>query len=255
MAKLSVVIITFNEEKNIGRCLESVKSVADEIIVVDSISTDKTKEIALSQGAIVIDQPFLGYIEQKNFALSKANNLHVLSLDADEALSEELSRSIIEEKTKGFPKDAYSMNRLQYYCGKWIRHGVYYPDRKIRLVNQKKAKWGGVNPHDKIILEKNVIIQHLKGDLLHYIYQSYEDHANKIDKFSTIAAKALYEEGKRPSWIKLNINPAWAFFHSYIIKAGFLDGANGFMIAKYTARNTFLKYSKLKKLYKAEKNS
>ena len=255
MAQLSVVIITFNEEKNIGRCLESVKAVADEIIVVDSLSTDKTKEIALSHGAVVIEQSFLGYIEQKNFALSKANNPYVLSLDADEALSEELSGSIVEEKSKNFPEDAYAMNRLPYYCGKWVRHGTYYPDRKIRLVNKQKAKWGGVNPHDKIILEKGSALQNLKGDLLHYIYQSFEDHVNKTNKFSSIAAMALYKAGKKSSYFKLIVNPAWAFFHCYFIRLGFLDGFTGFMIARMVAMNTFLKYSKLIRLYKAEKKS
>ena len=255
MAQLSVVIITFNEEKNIGRCLESVKAVADEIVVVDSLSTDKTKEIALSHGAVVMEQPFLGYIEQKNYALSKANNPYVLSLDADEALNEELTGSILEEKSKNFPKDAYAMNRLPYYCGKWIRHGTYYPDRKIRLVNNKKAKWGGVNPHDKIILEKGSTRQTLKGDLFHYIYQSFEDHVNKTNKFSSIAAMALYKAGEKPSYFKLIVNPAWAFFHCYFIRLGFLDGFTGFMIAKFVAMNTFLKYSKLIQLYKTEKKS
>src|SRR5689334_11015163 len=118
MTKLSVVIITLNEEKNIERCLQSVKSIADEVIVVDSLSTDRTKEIAEANGAMVIDQSFLGYIEQKNLALSKASNIYVMSLDADEELSEELSRSILEEKSKGFQKDAYAVNRLPYYCGK-----------------------------------------------------------------------------------------------------------------------------------------
>src|ERR1043166_990837 len=118
MTKLSVVIITFNEERNIERCLQSVKLIADEIIVVDSLSTDRTKEIALTNGAIVIDQAFLGFIEQKNLALSKASNTYVMSLDADEAISEELSKSIVEEKSKGFLKDAYTVKRLPFYCGK-----------------------------------------------------------------------------------------------------------------------------------------
>lgn len=255
MAKLSVVVITFNEEKNIGRCLESIKGIADEIIVVDSVSTDRTKEIALSKGAVVIDQPFLGYIEQKNFALSKANNANVLSLDADEALSEELALSIATEKSNNFPKDAYAMNRLPYYCGKWIRHGTYYPDRKIRLMNVKKAKWGGVNPHDKIILENGSASQTLKGDLLHYIFQTFEEHVNKTNKFTSIAAETMYKAGEKPSYLKLIVNPAWSFFYCYIIRLGFLDGFRGYMIARLVALNTFLKYSKLIQLYRSEKKS
>src|SRR6185503_9760477 len=147
MNKLSVVIITLNEERNIERCIQSVKQIADEIIVVDSLSTDRTREIAAANGAKVIEQPFLGFIEQKNFALSKASHSHVMSLDADEEMSEELSRLILNEKSKDFPKDAYIVKRLPFYCGKWIRHGTYYPDRKIRLVNKEKANWGGTNPH------------------------------------------------------------------------------------------------------------
>ena len=253
MAKLSVVIITLNEEKSISRCLQSVKAVADEIIVVDSLSTDKTREIALAHQAIVIEQPFLGFIQQKNFALSKATNSYVLSLDADEALSEELSQSILKEKSKGFPKDGYMMNRLHFYCGKWIRHGTYYPDRKIRLVNKEKAQWGGTNPHDKIIMQKDSTLQVLKGDMLHYIYQTYEEHMLQTNKFSTIAAEEMYKAGKKPSYFKLVINPAWAFLYGFFIRAGFLDGFTGFMVAKFTSMHSFLKYAKLIKLYKSEK--
>ena len=212
MTKLSVVIITFNEERNIERCLQSVKAIADEIIVLDSLSTDRTKEIAVANHAIVIDQPFLGFIEQKNLALSKASNTYVLSLDADEAISEELSKLILEEKSKGFPKDAYSVKRLPFYCGKWIRHGTYYPDRKLRLVNKEKAKWGGTNPHDKIILQEGSSLHPLNGDLHHYIYQSFEEHMLQTNKFTTIAAMELFKAGEKPSWFKLVVNPAWAFF-------------------------------------------
>jgi glycosyltransferase involved in cell wall biosynthesis len=127
MKKLSVTIITFNEEKHIDRCLRSVKGVADEIVVVDSLSRDNTKEICLSHSVVFIEQPFLGYVEQKNFALSITSHEHVLSLDADEALSDELAASVLKEKEKEFPADGYTMNRFNYYCGKWIRHGTYYP--------------------------------------------------------------------------------------------------------------------------------
>ena len=253
MTKLSVVIITFNEERNIERCLRSVKAIADEIIVVDSLSTDRTKEIALANQAIVVDQKFLGFIEQKNLALSKASNTYVMSLDADEAISEELSRAILEEKSKGFPKDGYIVKRLPFYCGKWIRHGTYYPDRKIRLVNKEKAKWGGTNPHDKMILQKNSSAGSLKGDLHHYIYQTFEEHMLQTNKFSSIAAMELFKQGKKSSYFKLVINPAWAFFYGFFIRLGFLDGFNGFMIAKFTAMHAFLKYSKLIYLYKNKK--
>ncbi len=255
MTKLSVTIITFNEELKIGRCLQSLKDVADEIVVVDSLSTDRTKEICLSHPVVFVEQPFLGYIEQKNFALDKATHMHVLSLDADEALSEQLIRSILKEKEKNFPCDGYSMNRFNFYCGRWIRHGTYYPDRKLRLLNINKGKWGGQNPHDRIIMQEGTAIKQLKGDLLHYTYQSIEEHNKQTDRFSSIAAKALFDKGKRPSYIKLLLHPAWAFIKGYFINLGFLDGFAGYMIARFTAIQSFLKYAKLIRLYDQAKQT
>lgn len=252
MDNLSVTIITFNEEKNIKRCIESVREVADEIVVVDSFSTDKTKEICMSLNVIFIEHLFSGYIEQKNFALSRVSNDHVLSLDADESLSEELKNSVLMEKKKNFPGDGYTMNRFNFYCGKWIKHGSYYPDRKLRLFNVQKGKWGGTNPHDRVEMDEAVAVKHLKGDLLHYTYQSFEEQHKKAELFSSIAAKALHEKRKRGSWFKLWLSPAWAFFHGYIFKLGFLDGRIGWKIAKFTALQSFLKYKKLIQLHKNE---
>lgn len=249
MAKLTVTVITFNEEKNIDRCLQSVKNVADEIIVVDSLSADRTKEICLAHNVIFIEQPFLGYIEQKNFALSKSSNSYVLSLDADEGLSEELAAAILKEKEKGFPSDGYTMNRFNFYCGRWIRHGTYYPDRKLRLLDVRKGKWGGQNPHDRIIMPAGSQVKHLAGDLLHHTYQSFEAHNRQTDRFSSIAAKAMFDKGKAASYFKLIINPAWAFIKGYIVKLGFLDGFEGYMIARFTAIQSFLKYAKLIRLH------
>lgn len=253
MTSLSVTIITLNEEKNIRRCIESVKGVADEIIVVDSFSADKTREICMSLNVIFIEHAFAGYIIQKNFALSKASSKYVLSLDADESLSEELARSVLDEKEKDFPADGYTMNRFNFYCGKWIKHGSYYPDRKLRLLNTQKGKWGGTDPHDKIEMQESALVKQLNGDLLHYTYQSFEAHQQKARQFSSIAAKALFEKGKRVSWFKLLFSPAWAFFHGFILKLGFLDGYTGFMIAKISANQSHLKYKKLIQLYKEKK--
>jgi glycosyltransferase involved in cell wall biosynthesis len=253
MTRFSVVIITFNEEKNIGRCLESVKEVADEIIVVDSLSTDGTKAICAAYGVQFIEQPFLGYIEQKNFAMDAASHDYVLSLDADECLTAELSRSILQEKQKGFTADSYIMNRLSSFCGQWIKHGTWYPDRKVRLINRKKGKWGGVNPHDKIVMEEGASQQHLKGDMLHYTYDTIDEIMAQTNKFTTIQAKAMYERGKRSSVIKLVLNPFVAFFTGYFIKRGFLDGYNGFIIARYASHATLAKYSKLLHLQRKAK--
>ena len=245
MTHLSVVIITYNEEKNIGRCLESVKDVADEIIVVDSISTDGTKAICASYGVKFIEQPFLGYIEQKNFAMNCATHDYALSLDADECLSDELKKSILIEKQNGLTSDCYRMNRLSSFCGQWIKHGTWYPDRKVRLINRKKGKWGGVNPHDKIIMNEGARLKQLKGDILHYTYETIEQIMEQTNKFTTIQSKAMFEQGKRSSVLKLVINPLTAFISSYFIKRGFLDGYNGFIIARYSSHATLAKYAKL----------
>jgi glycosyltransferase involved in cell wall biosynthesis len=169
--KLSVVIITFNEERNIERCLLSVQQLADEILVVDSFSKDKTLEICEKYQAKVIQNPFEGHIQQKNFAMQQAQFDWILSLDADEALSEELSKSIAHIKSISKQEiNLFEMNRLTNYCGAWVKHCGWYPDTKVRLVNRQFAKWGGVNPHDKLEGSKQEKVAFLKGDILHYSY-------------------------------------------------------------------------------------
>ena len=255
MKKCSVVIITFNEEKNIERCLQSVKEIADEIVVVDSFSTDSTKSICLKYGARFIENPFAGYIEQKNFALAQAMNEYVLSLDADEAIDGLLKQHILEEKQKGFPYDSYQMNRSNYFCGRWIKHGSWYPDKKIRLVNKEKAKWGGINPHDKMVVQQPYTLKWLAGDILHYTYYTLEELVLQTNRFTTIQAKAMFEEGKKASFIKLYISPLSAFITGYFIKLGFLDGYDGFVVARSVAYATMLKYAKLLQLWRnAPKN-
>ena len=253
MNLISAVIITYNEEKNIERCLNSVKDQADEIIVLDAYSTDRTVELARGRGAIVKQGYFMGYIQQKNAAIALASNNYILSLDADEALEEDLINSILDAK-KHFRADAYSMNRCTNYCGKYIRRGTWYPDKKIRLFDKRVARWGGVNPHDKIeLLGENKIIQHLKGDILHYSFVSLEQHLEKNNKYSSIAARAMYARGVKSSWFRILLNPFWAFFHGYCIRLGFLDGFHGFVISINSAHGTFLKYTKLYHLQHNEK--
>lgn len=241
MQKISAVIITFNEEKNLKRCLESLGDLPDEILIVDSFSTDKTQEIALAFNARFIQHPFKGYIEQKNYALSLAKNDLVLSLDGDEALSPELLKSI---KSQDLRFDAYSMNRLTNYAGIWVRHCGWYPDTKLRLFNRKKGQWGGVNPHDKIQTDSPV--KHLKGDILHYSYDSVADHLNQTNRFTTIAAKAAFDQGKRSNLFKIITRPAFQFFRDYFLKLGFLDGITGFCICYINALSAFLKYYKIR---------
>ncbi len=247
--KLSVVVITFNEEKNIARCLESVKNIADEIIVVDSFSTDETLTIAASYGAKIIQNKFEGHIQQKNFAKNLATNDFVLSLDADEALDENLKKSILEIKSSG-SSDGYKMNRLTNYCGKWIHHSGWYPDTKLRLWNKNKGNWGGENPHDEFFLEPNSAIKKLKGNILHYSYYTLADHDKQIEYFTNIASKAAFANGKRSSVFKIIFSPTIKFLKMYFLQLGFLDGYFGFVIAKKSAHATFMKYGKLFKLQK-----
>jgi glycosyltransferase involved in cell wall biosynthesis len=251
MLKLSGVIITFNEERNIKQCLESLVNVVDEIVVVDSFSTDKTKSICAAFNVTFIEQEFLGYIEQKNFALTQARHDHIVSLDGDESLSKTLQDSIIALKMN-WKLDGYYANRLNNFCGQWIKHSDWYPNKKLRVFDKRKAEWKGINPHDNVQLHDTTSkTGHLKGDILHKTYQSYEEFNQKTEYFSTIAAKAYYDKGKKGSIFKIIWNPSWAFFKSYILRLGFLDGYKGFIICKGTAQITYLKYTKLRELYKA----
>lgn len=250
MLKLSGVIITFNEERNIEQCLKSLVNVVDEIVVVDSFSTDNTKNICTRFNVTFIEQKFLGYIEQKNFALAQASYDHVVSLDGDEALSEVLQKSIVDLKTN-WNVDGYYANRFNNFCGQWIKHSDWYPNKKLRVFDRRKAEWKGINPHDNVQLyDENVKTGYLKGDILHQTYQSYSEFNQKTEYFSTIAAQAYFDKGKKASLWKIVWNPTWAFFKSYVLRLGFLDGFNGFVICVQTANITFLKYSKLRELLK-----
>jgi len=251
--ELSVVIITFNEEHNIGRCLASVKAVADDIVVVDSFSTDRTEAIVREGGARFVQHAFEGHIEQKNWAITQAKHPWVLSLDADEALDEQLARSIQEVKKRSGGADAYSMDRLTNYCGTWVKHGGWYPDRKLRLWDSRKGRWGGVNPHDRYEMQAGAREEHLQGDILHYSYRSISDHVKQVDYFTTIAAKANFAKGRRAGFIKLRISPAVKFIGDYLFRLGFLDGFHGYVIARVSSHATFLKYAKLRQLWREQR--
>lgn len=245
MIKLSVVVITYNEEKNIARCLESVKEIADEIVVVDSLSTDKTREICERYGARFFEQKFLGYQDQKNFAHNLASFDYVLSLDADEALNPELLGEVKKVKNN-FEMDGYSFNRLTNYNGEWIRHCGWYPDAKVRLVKKSKAKWSGGNIHEHLAVDGST--GHLAGDLLHYSYDSISMHVLQTNKYSTTEAQILFAKGKRATIAKIMTRPFWQFFKDYFLKKGFLDGRYGFVICSINALYVLLKYAKMKEL-------
>ena len=249
MDKLSVVIITFNEEENIARCIDSVLPVADEVIVVDSFSKDKTKEICLSKGITFIEHAFDGYIEQKNYAASLASFDYVLSLDADEALCPTLQKSILKAKEQ-FTHDGYFMNRMTNYLGTWIRHGSWYPDKKLRVWNRHKGSWTGRNPHDIYKMEEGCKIGYLKGDILHYSYTSIQGHVAQFDKFTTITAQQMNMEGKRAGWFKIFVSPLFTFFKGFFLRLGFLDGYYGIVICIINSFATHIKYAKLHELNK-----
>ena len=247
--KLSVAIITFNEERNIERCIKSVKGLADEIVVLDSFSTDGTEEICKKYGVKFYKQVFEGYIEQKNKVLEFCNYDWVLSLDADEALSEKLFNEI--KRVKENPDaDGYYFNRLTFYVNKWIKHSGWYPDRKLRLWKKELGRWEGTNPHDFLVLKKGSKIKHLKGDLLHYSYYSVTQHIDQINKFTTIGAKEAFKKGKKSSLVMLPLRTVFRFVRDYFIKLGFLDGYYGFVVCSMNAWSTFNKYVKLRELQK-----
>ncbi len=248
MPQLSVVIITFNEEKNIGRCLYSVKEIADDIVVVDSFSTDNTQSICEKHHVNFIQHQWEGYSTSKNYANAQAKYDWILSLDADEALSDELKQSILEVK-KDPELLTYKFNRLTNYCGKWIKHCGWYPDTKIRIFDRRITKWEGII-HEKLVINSKLEPIFLKGDCLHYSYHSLEQHYAQTEKFSTLAAQSMFEKGKKASVLKMYLSPIIKFISDYIIKLGFLDGAAGFTICRISAKHSFLKYKKLRSLYK-----
>lgn len=241
MNKLSVVIITFNEEENIGKCIDSVRQVVDEVVVIDSFSTDKTIEIAKAKGARIILHKFEGHIQQKNFAKEQATHNWVLSIDADETLSEELKQSIAIAKQSS-DADGYTMNRLNFYCGKPIKTCGWYPDKKLRLWNRTKGTWTGINPHDKFELVKGAIFKNLSGDILHNTYPTYESFLAQRDKFATISAQHLKSKNVFVLLIKLIFSAPFKFIRTYFLLRGFTERAVGFTICFHLSREVCLKY-------------
>jgi glycosyltransferase involved in cell wall biosynthesis len=243
MVKISAVIITFNEERNIGRCIDSLLTLADEILVVDSFSTDNTKAKCLARGVTFIENPFSSFGAQKNFAVSQATHDCVLSLDADEFLSEPLKKSLLAAK-QSWPASAYSMNRLNKYGTKLIRHGSWYPDRKIRLWDRRRGKFVSESLHEYVSLDPDVRVQHLRGDIMHEAFMDVTMLMTKTQRYSNIYAE-VHAHRKRSSPFKILARSRFAFFKSYFLKFGFLDGYEGFVIANSVANDVLYKYAKL----------
>jgi glycosyltransferase involved in cell wall biosynthesis len=240
--RISGVIITLNEEDHIRECIESLKPAVDEVLVVDSFSKDRTQEICEELGVRFLQHAFEGHIEQKNYAMRQAAFDHVLALDADERLSPEMLQSILEVK-RSWSADGYAFNRLNNYCGTWLRHS-WYPDRKVRLWDRRCGEWGGTNPHDKVLIRGSV--SNLRGDLLHFPYPNLEAHFRQLTQFAIIAANAKFREGKSSSLLfHVILGPWFKFVRRYVFRFGFLDGYYGFIFSALAAYVNFMKYLRL----------
>ena len=250
--KISATIITLDEEANLGRCLESLRGVADEVVVLDSGSKDRTGEIARAAGAAFIHQPWLGYGPQKNAATDRAAHDWILSLDADEALSDELRASLLALKAREPAADAYEVNRLNWYCGRFLRHSGWYPDRKIRLWRRGAARWSDATIHETVEAAPDTRVARLRGDLLHYTCHTREQHLRTIETFTTLSAEALAREGRDVGAWRQLASPAAHFLRAYVLKLGFLDGVQGFHACRLSAYATWLKYEKLRRIREGE---
>ncbi len=251
MNTISAVIITFNEERNIERCLKSVQRVADEIIVVDSFSIDHTETICKRYGVRFIQNKWPGYGQQKNLGIELAGGSYILSIDADEVLSDALIQSILNVKASNHPADGYKMKRLNNYCGrKWIRHSGWYPDVKVRLWKKGKGQWDHAEVHETLVMDAEANMDWLNGDLLHYTYHSISDHVRIIDQYATLSAQKYFANGKKTNAISIIGKTIFCFFRDYFLRLGILDGYYGFVLCAITSFGTFLRYIKLKELQK-----
>jgi glycosyltransferase involved in cell wall biosynthesis len=248
MIRLSVVIIAFNEEKDIARCIDSVTDIADEILVLDSFSTDLTETLCRERGVRFEQHSFDGYVSQKNRALQMATYDHILSLDADEALSDEAKESV-RKVIADWNRDGYIFNRRNSYCGHWMRFTSWYPDRKLRLFDRRKAEWTGMDPHDYIRMQPGSSVQRLPGDLLHWAVHTPGEHRAKTENFARISARIYRERGIRSGWGAAVGHSVWRWFREYCLLLGFLDGRAGWQIARFSALYVWRKYYYLRQLY------
>lgn len=240
--KISACVISFNEEKKIARCLQSL-TWCDEIVMMDSFSTDRTIEIARAFTDKIYQQEWLGYVGQRNMVREKASHPWIFYVDADEEVSPELRKEIINEfeaGTGGFV--AYEFPRLVYFLGKWIRHGEWYPDIKLRLFKRDFGRTEGTEPHDRVAVTGPV--KRLKAPVYHYTYGEISDQLNTLNRFSSIGAQQRFVQDRRFLWLDLLFHPFFRFLKGYVLKRGFLDGTHGFLIAACCAFSAFAKYAK-----------
>ncbi|HEX8177932.1 MAG TPA: glycosyltransferase family 2 protein [Pyrinomonadaceae bacterium] len=254
--KITATIITYNEADHIRAACESV-AWADELVVVDSGSTDATREIAADCGARVIERPWPGFAAQKQFAADEARHDWVFSLDADERVSADLRASI--EDLLYTPDaqlaDGYTMARRAFYMGRWIRGGGWYPDRQLRLYRKARGRWVGAHIHEAVKLDDGARIAELAGDLLHYTVRDAAEHHRMIgERYAPLAARKLFDEGRRTTPFKVATVGAATFVRNFILKGGFRDGLAGYAIARFAAQHAFLKYLMLWELQNRPEN-
>lgn len=241
--KITATIIAFNEEENIGEACASV-AWADEVLVVDSESTDRTREIAAACGARVISRPWPGFAEQKQFAADSAAHEWIFSLDADERVSEELRASVEKLRRTEQPlADGYRLARRSFYMHRWIRGGGWYPDWQLRLYRKTRGRWEGAHVHESVKMDADVRVATLVGDLLHYSVRDAAHHHRMIgQRYAPLAARQMFEQGRRTTPLRIGVAAPAAFVRSFLLKGGWRDGLAGFAIASFAAHHAFLKH-------------
>lgn len=251
MAKFSVVLITYNEAKNIRRSLTPLLAISDDVIVVDAFSEDDTVEIAKEMGASVYQEKWEGYAYNKNLGLQKCKYDWVLSIDADEVVSEALAENL--KRLIVAPKTVYQLDRITCLGEKWIRHGGWYPDWKARLFNRREIRWQGDFVHETLNIPPTYQLKKIEGQLFHYSFEDTKSLNPRLKKYASLGADQLYEFGRRPNVLKKYLAAVFRWFKSYFIKRGFLDGGAGWQIAAAEARMVYHKYQRLEELFNNNK--
>lgn len=244
---ISVVVITFNEEHIIGKTLQSLQGITDDIVIVDSGSSDNTLEICRQFNANIIEPGWVGYGPNKNKGIAAAKHDWILNIDADEVIDETLRSSLVTLPLLN-SNEAFEMPFKNFFLDKWIKHGEWGNDKHIRLFNRTKIKWNEAAVHEKLGIGNNTTVTLLKGNILHYTVHSQKEYEQKTIVYARLNAQKYFEQGKKGNFIKQYLSPVFSFFQNYFFRLGFLDGKEGFLIAKTTARYTFLKYAYLKDL-------
>lgn len=246
MPPISATLITHNEAGNIARALRSL-SCADEILVVDSGSSDNTREVAAGLGARVIEHRWEGFAAQKNFAAARAQHDWILSLDADEELNADAQEAVRDWKSREPAAAGYRLARRARYLGRWILHSGWYPDYKLRLYDRRRGRWEGAYVHESVAVEGPV--ETLPGEILHYTCETFDEHRKRIEFYTDLAAREMFDRGERVHAVQRWLAPPWIFLHTYFLRLGILDGTQGFLIAWMAARYVRRKYAKVFGLY------